>query len=98
MPKKKKKHTLYNPNFHCKNKGICDFWDFQILGLQKWDLKQKKGISNLLFYDVCVSLCVSMWMSLSVCLSLCGCLSLCVCLYVDVSVCVCLSVLHKVCC
>ncbi len=68
----KQKKTLHNPNFHSKNKGICEFWDFQILGLQKWDLKQKKVISNLLFYYVCVS----MWMSLSLCLSLYGCLSL----------------------
>jgi hypothetical protein len=32
----RKKKTLHNPNFHSKYKGICDFWDFQILGLQKW--------------------------------------------------------------
>lgn len=76
MPKTKK--TLHNPNFHFKNKGICEFWDFQMLGLQKWDLKQKKKgnfkfpllLCVCLYVDVSLSVSVSIWMSLSVCVRL----------------------------
>lgn len=73
----KNKKTLHIPNFHFKNKGICEFWDFQILGLQSGIWSKKKGnfkfpllLCVCLYVDVSLCVSVSIWMSLSLCVRL----------------------------